>query len=359
MRTRRNLKQTQDKLEELLETSKHHLEDQVSQFDALRSLKAKTKMILKHISKKEEKEFKDLTKQIKLLRDDLNCVFEWHDGILVESMQNGGLLLIDEISLANDSVLERLNSVFEQDRTLVVTEKSSQEAVKIIADDKFTMVATMNPSGDFGKKELSPALRNRMTEIWVDSYFQQPELLKMYEESSVSIKTQVPESVDLYLIILKLCEDILRDHIDKAQIQKVSIAIFNLIGYVSCSLGDEFYALKRKAVSIRDILNIIEFMKVNLPRIKNGDVGHCFKHGSELVIVDGVCLGIDTGGQKEQDAIINACQGYIEKVLVDIFGSTSLQGPETDFINSKTEIGVGSFVLPKIQETAKESQFAF
>jgi midasin len=29
----------------------------------------------------------------------------------------------------------------------------------------------MNPSGDFGKKELSPALRNRMTEIWVDSYF--------------------------------------------------------------------------------------------------------------------------------------------------------------------------------------------
>ena len=103
-------------------------------------------------------------------------------------MQSGGLLLIDEISLANDSVLERLNSVFEQDRTLVVTEKSSQEAVKIIADDKFTMVATMNPSGDFGKKELSPALRNRMTEIWVESYFQQPELLRLYEETTPCIK---------------------------------------------------------------------------------------------------------------------------------------------------------------------------
>lgn len=25
----------------------------------------------------------------------------------------------------------------------------------------------MNPSGDYGKKELSPALRNRFTEIWV------------------------------------------------------------------------------------------------------------------------------------------------------------------------------------------------
>ena len=79
--------------------------------------------------------------------------------------------MIDEISLANDSVLERLNSVFEYDRTLVISEKSSVEAVRIVAAEKFNMVATMNPSGDFGKKELSPALRNRMTEIWVESYF--------------------------------------------------------------------------------------------------------------------------------------------------------------------------------------------
>jgi midasin len=77
-------------------------------------------------------------------------------------------------------VLERLNSVFEHDRTLVISEKSSKEAVKIVAADKFRMVATMNPSGDFGKKELSPALRNRMTEVWVESYFQQAELKEMY-----------------------------------------------------------------------------------------------------------------------------------------------------------------------------------
>jgi midasin len=104
--------------------------------------------------------------------DDLSCVFEWSDCILVNAMQEGGLLLIDEISLANDSVLERLNSVFEYDRTLVISEKSSAEAVRIVAKDKFNMVATMNPGSDFGKKELSPALRNRMTEIWVESYFQ-------------------------------------------------------------------------------------------------------------------------------------------------------------------------------------------
>lgn len=27
----------------------------------------------------------------------------------------------------------------------------------------------MNPAGDHGKRELSPALRNRFTEIWVTS----------------------------------------------------------------------------------------------------------------------------------------------------------------------------------------------
>ena len=70
---------------------------------------------------------------MKSLKEELDCIFEWHDGILVESMQQGGLLLIDEISLANDSVLERLNSVFEADRTLVLSEKSSREAVKIKA----------------------------------------------------------------------------------------------------------------------------------------------------------------------------------------------------------------------------------
>lgn len=123
-------------------------------------------------------------------------------------MQTGGLLLIDEISLANDSVLERLNSVFEAERTLVISEKSSTEAVRVVAHEKFNMVATMNPSGDFGKKELSPALRNRMTELWVDSYFQQEAIVKLYKNlPSFSILENIETKVDLYLIIFETCTD--------------------------------------------------------------------------------------------------------------------------------------------------------
>jgi midasin len=178
MRTRKNLKQTQDlfvaNYTSFLQTlgiedvSPYVLEDDSS----LKTIRTRFSALSKHLKTQSISEgAQGQLSALKALRDDLTCIFEWHDGILVEAMQQGGLLLIDEISLANDSVLERLNSVFEADRTLMISEKSSKEAVKVVGHPNFKMVATMNPSGDFGKKELSPALRNRMTEIWVESYF--------------------------------------------------------------------------------------------------------------------------------------------------------------------------------------------
>lgn len=37
----------------------------------------------------------------------------------------------------------------------------------MVAAPGFRLLATMNPGGDFGKKELSPALANRFTTLWV------------------------------------------------------------------------------------------------------------------------------------------------------------------------------------------------
>lgn len=99
-------------------------------------------------------------------RTHLAAMFEWSDGSLVHAMRNGQYFLLDEISLADDSVLERLNSVLESDRTLLLAEQGSTNNL-IVASDGFQFLATMNPGGDFGKRELSPALRNRFTEIWV------------------------------------------------------------------------------------------------------------------------------------------------------------------------------------------------
>ena len=63
----------------------------------------------------------------------------------------------------DDAVIEPLDSVLESSRTIFLEGKSEE---KIIAHPNFRILATMNPGGDFGKKELSPALRNRFTEIF-------------------------------------------------------------------------------------------------------------------------------------------------------------------------------------------------
>lgn len=109
-----------------------------------------------------------------------NSLFEWADGSLVHAMKTGQHFLLDEISLADDSVLERLNSVLEPDRKLFLAEKGVNDAL-VVAAEGFQFLATMNPGGDYGKKELSPALRNRFTEIWAPHPLDQRELEEILE----------------------------------------------------------------------------------------------------------------------------------------------------------------------------------
>lgn len=108
-------------------------------------------------------------------QSDSNQLFEWQDGPLVVALREGQDFLIDEISLADDSVLERLNSVLEEERTLLVAENASSNSSLLVAHPKFRIFSTMNPGGDFGKKELSAALRNRFTEIWCPTPTQESE----------------------------------------------------------------------------------------------------------------------------------------------------------------------------------------
>lgn len=103
----------------------------------------------------------------------------------------------------DDAILERLNSVLEPHRLLVLAEKvcciiynrqlsryqatmsclltfnkGNTEIEELIGHENFRILATMNPGGDFGKKELSPAMRNRFTEIWVPSISGTEELVR-------------------------------------------------------------------------------------------------------------------------------------------------------------------------------------
>lgn len=91
--------------------------------------------------------------------------FCWQDGVVLQAMRAGRHLLIDEISLAPDSVLECLNSLLEPERRILLTDvgasagntlsnNNQQQEQLITAMDGFQLVATMNPGNDHGKKEV-------------------------------------------------------------------------------------------------------------------------------------------------------------------------------------------------------------
>ena len=118
---------------------------------------------------------------IQLERTRFKALFEWIDGGLVQAMREGAFFLLDEISLADDSVLERINSVLESQRSILLAEKGSIDS-SVTAAPGFQFLATMNPGGDYGKRELSPALRNRFTEIWVPPLNDADDIVQIVDE---------------------------------------------------------------------------------------------------------------------------------------------------------------------------------
>ncbi|KAI8971187.1 midasin [Trametes punicea] len=186
----------------------------------------------------------------------LSAMFEWRDGPLVEAMRNGDVFLLDEISLADDSVLERLNSVLEPGRTIVLAERggSDEEIPAIQAAADFKFVATMNPGGDYGKKELSPALRNRFTEIWVPP---------------------ITDRQDLECII-----DALWQH---ASLRIHTKPLMAFVEWLCTAVGDRAFA------NLRDILAWVSFSNAALSR--NADrlsSSAVFHHAAWMTFLDGL-----------------------------------------------------------------------
>ncbi|RMZ52645.1 hypothetical protein APUTEX25_000764 [Auxenochlorella protothecoides] len=181
--------------------------------------------------------------------------FVWADGPLVQAMLQGDIILIDELNLAEDAVLERLNSVLEPGRTLTLAEKGGSAAEVIVAHPNFRVVATMNPGGDFGKKELSPALSNRFTTIWVPAATTPSELHAILSQRLVPAAQAVTQPlIDFW-------------------------TFFN----------QEISASVRQALSMRDLMAWVEFINLTTPGL---GAMLAYAHGAELILLDGLGLGV-------------------------------------------------------------------
>ncbi|KAK3943064.1 hypothetical protein QBC46DRAFT_282877 [Diplogelasinospora grovesii] len=182
------------------------------------------------------------------------ALFEWCDGSLVHAMKEASYFLLDEISLADDSVLERLNSVLEPHRSLLLAEKGVSDSF-VVAADGFQFFATMNPGGDFGKKELSPALRNRFTEIWVPS---------------------LSEADDVHDIVISKLDRGLK-------LGDKSKKISRIIVEFSSWFGKTFRPSSATAFSVRDILAWVQFMNTLHPA---HSAEFALLHGAAMVFID-------------------------------------------------------------------------
>lgn len=251
------------------------------------------------------------------------ALFEWSDGSLVHAMKNAHFFLLDEISLADDSVLERLNSVLEPGRTLLLAEKGTDDAF-VRAADGFQFFATMNPGGDFGKKELSPALRNRFTEIWVPP--------------------------------LSNRQDILDIVIDKLKPQFKPFA--HIIVDFSYWFGRTCRSSTATAFSIRDILVWVNFVN----HAEQMQPALALLHGASTVFIDtlganpSALLALDPKTMDEQR---QKCLDKLNELIGNQVDVTPVYRNEPELAISNDLVRIGDFSVARVPGGADDSAFAF
>ncbi|KAI7907509.1 P-loop containing nucleoside triphosphate hydrolase protein [Cokeromyces recurvatus] len=255
--------------------------------------------------------------------NDKQHLFEWHDGPLVQAMRGGHLFLLDEISLADDSVLERLNSVLEPSRLLVLAEKGGKNVEELYAHTNFQFLATMNPGGDYGKKELSPALRNRFTEIWVPSVTDRDDLIS-----------------------------IINEQMSHPALKGYSSKMLDFIAWYTQAIGQS-----RTVVSLRDILSWVKF--INIAVDSGLDPELSFAHGGCLVLLDGLGSHGSSGsfltGQTLKDFRLKCLRhlsGKFEATEQEILGDT-----KDKLQNIGDKFGIGPFQIPRGQLTKTDIKF--
>jgi len=99
--------------------------------------------------------------------DEDTGTFIFKKGVLVQAMERGYALVLEEINMAESGIIEVLNEYFDRG-TMTIQEKS----VPVKIHENFRLFATMNPTEgrtgrNAGRIGLSPALRSRFREVWV------------------------------------------------------------------------------------------------------------------------------------------------------------------------------------------------
>uniref|UniRef100_A0A452YC41 AAA+ ATPase domain-containing protein n=1 Tax=Aegilops tauschii subsp. strangulata TaxID=200361 RepID=A0A452YC41_AEGTS len=191
----------------------------------------------------------------------------------------------------------------------------------------------MNPGGDYGKKELSPALRNRFTELWV------PAVTDVDELKSIAV-----------------------ERFSKAELSCFGDCIVNFLKWFN-------HLHTGRMLTIRDLLSWISF--INLTEMKLGSQ-QALIHGLFLVLLDGLTLGMNLA-KSEATELRRTCMSFILEELRKVEGKP-LNSRLNDLKNygwgddiTKTDIdcnhpddfGIAPFYITKGHFACKQQGFLF
>ena len=111
--------------------------------------------------------------------------FVWIDGILVDALQEGKWLILDNANLCSPSVLDRLNSLLEPNGSLIINEHVADDGTPRVIRPHTNFRVFMTVDSRYG--ELSRPMRNRALEIHLlESEKNCPSLKPLHPESAVA-----------------------------------------------------------------------------------------------------------------------------------------------------------------------------
>ena len=132
-------------------------------------------------------EWKELAAEVQRLERQITggkktFAFAFIEGALVQALQSGDWVLLDELNLAPTETLERLAGLRDgADGSICLTERGDTHAVPRHPD--FRLFGCMNPATDAGKKDLPPSLRTRFTEIAVREMEEEADLRQVVSDA--------------------------------------------------------------------------------------------------------------------------------------------------------------------------------
>jgi len=230
----------------------------------------------------------------------------------------------------NISVVAVNFSFSEPERTLLLAEKGTGadgHSEEIKAAEGFHFIGTMNPGGDYGKKELSPALRNRFTEIWCEPCMERKDLVAVVQHNLTSGLA-----------------------FGGTSIAPVLVDFLEWFGSTEMA--------KKVPISMRDVLTWVHFINVSTQPEVGLPAEKAYIHGACLTFLDSFGSGLTS---VLNSSSLLELRSSVLRFLIDQIKSTEISVDSFEEILGRTEIvanrfGVQPFFIDMGEEAVPSSE---